>query len=266
MVSVNVANLKQELEQLFPGKWLSGGEVGRTLKTGLDQIDLGPSAGLLRRRITEWVGAFSSGKTTVLRSICANWCANGLNVIYIDTSDRLVAADWCFPQTEKQGRFWVLRSSGQSSDQRMVGNRDSLKDSLWACEQLIRSRVFDVVILDMAEKNVITSNFYARLQRALERSKASLIVLRDDDSSSQSASWGANLKLNFAFTSPVRLELGLTGRADDIASILPTIHGAVWKDGRTSNLEVSVFSNVQNRLFAHPQVPDRRSSKARTRA
>lgn len=253
MVSVNVANLKQELEQLFPGKWLSGGEVGRTLKTGLDQIDLGPSAGLLRRRIAEWVGASSSGKTTVLRTICANWCANGLNVIFIDTNDRLVASDWCFPPSEKQGRFWVLR-----------GNRDSFKDSLWACEQLIRSRVFDVVILDLGEKNVIASNFYARLQRALERSKASLIVLRDDDSSSQPG-WGASLKLSFVFTSPVRLELGLTGR-DDIASILPTIQGAVCKDGRSNNLEVSVFSNVQNRLFAHPQVPDRRSSKARTGA
>ena len=158
--------------------------------------------------------------------------------------------DRCFPLS--QGRFWVLRNR----------NRD-FKDSLWACEQLIRSRVFDVVILDLGEKNVITSNFYARLQRALERSKASLIVLRDDESS-QPASWGANLKLSFAFTSPVRLELGLTGHADDIASILPTIQGAVLKDGRSNNLEVSVFSNVQNRLFAHPQVPDRRSSKTRT--
>lgn len=262
MVSVNVANLKQELEQLFPGKWLSGGEVGRTLKTGLDQIDLGPSAGLLRRRITEWVGAASSGKTTVLRSICANWCANGLNVIYIDSNDRLVASDWCFPVSEKQGRFWVLRGNSARSTNR----HDGFKDALWACEQLIRSRVFDVVILDLGEKNVITSNFYARLQRALERSRASLIVLKDDDSSSRSAGWGANLKMSFAFTSPVRLELGLTGHADDIASILPTIQGAVWKDGRSNNLEVSVYPNVQNRLFTHPQVPDRRSSKNRAGA
>ncbi len=264
--AVSVANLKKELENLFPGKWLSGGEVGRSLKTGLDQIDFGISAGLLKRRITEWVGTSSSGKTTVLRTICSNWCATGLNVIYIDTFDRLLAADWCFSnnaKNEKQGRFWVLRSN---SDKNPTERRDYLKDSLWACEQLIRSRVFDVVILDLGEKNIITSNFYARLQRALERSKASLIVLKDDDSSSQSAKWGANSRMSFGFSKPVHYELGLTGHPDDIATLMPTITGAIWKDGMTNNIEVSVPSHVQNRLFTHPQVPDRSTSKNRARA
>lgn len=50
MVRVAVANLKQELEQLFPGKWLSAGESARTLKTGIEQIDLTLSAGLVRRQ------------------------------------------------------------------------------------------------------------------------------------------------------------------------------------------------------------------------
>jgi len=259
--AVSVANLKKELEQLFPGKWLSGEEVGRSLKTGVDQIDFGRTAGLLKRRVTEWVGTSSSGKTTVLRSICANWCATGLNVIYIDTFDRLLASDWCFlnKAKENQGRFWVLRSNIDKT----TAKRDFLKDSLWACEQLIRSRVFDVVILDLGERNVITSNFYARLQRALERSKASLIVLKDDDSSTQSASWGANSRLNFSFASPVHFELGLTGHSDDIATIMPTIKGSIWRDGMASNLEVSVASHVQNRLFTHPKVPDRSTSKSR---
>lgn len=264
--AVSVANLKKELEQLFPGKWLSGGEVGRSLKTGFDQIDFGLSAGLLKRKVTEWVGPSSSGKTTVLRTICANWCATGLNVVYIDTFDRLLASDWCFlnnAKSEKQGRFWVLRSN---TDKDPAIKRDYVKDSLWACEQLIRSRVFDVVILDLGEKNIITSNFYARLQRALERSRASLIVLKDDDSSSQSAKWGASSRLSFNFARPVHFELGLTGHHDDIATLMPTIKGAVWKDGMASNIEVSVTSHVQNRLFTHPQVPDRSTSKSRARA
>lgn len=262
--AVTVANLKKELEHLFPGKWLSGGEVGRTLKTGIEQIDFGRSAGLLKRRVTEWVGTSSSGKTTVLRSICANWCATGLNVVYIDTFDRLLASDWCFfnnAKDEKQGRFWVLRSNIDSAVK-----RDYVKDSLWACEQLIRSRVFDVVILDLGERNIITSNFYARLQRALERSKASLIVLKDDDSFAQSASWGTNSRLSFNFARPVHFELGLTGHSDDIATITPTIKGSILRDGMAENIEVSVASYVQNRLFTHPKVPDRSTSKTRARA
>jgi hypothetical protein len=141
-----------------------------------------------------------------------------------------------------------------------------VKDSLWACEQLIRSRVFDVVILDLGERNIITSSFYARLQRALERSKASLIVLKDDDSFAQSASWGTNSRLSFNFARPVHFELGLTGHSDDIATIMPTIKGSILRDGMAENIEVSVASYVQNRLFTHPKVPDRSTSKTRARA
>jgi hypothetical protein len=260
MVGASVANLKRELEQLFPGKWLSGGEVNHSLKTGLASIDFGLSQGLPRRRITEWVGTTSSGKTTVLRTICANWLKAGLNIIYIDTFDRLIASDWCFPEGSK-GKFWVLKSN---LDKEPFSKRDVYRDALWACGELIRSRAFDVVVLDLGEKSSITSNLYARLQRALDRSKTSLIVLRDDDSSSSpaSATWGANLRFAFGFSSPINCQLGLTG-VGNVATISPTIKGFIFKDGMTKSLEVPVASYVSNRLFTHPQVPDRRSSKSR---
>jgi hypothetical protein len=259
MVGGSVANLKRELEQLFPGKWLSGGEVNHSLKTGLAPIDFGLSQGLPRRRITEWVGTASSGKTTILRTICANWLKAGLNIIYIDTFDRLIASDWCFPEDDSKGKFWVLRSN---IDQDPFSKRDIYRDALWACGELIRSRAFDVVVLDLGEKSSITSNLYARLQRALDRSKTSLIVLRDDGSSTSSATWGSNLRFSFGFSGPINCQLGMTG-VGNIATISPTIKGFISKDGMTKNLEVPVSAYVSNRLFTHPQVPDRRSSKGR---
>lgn len=250
---VSVATLRRELEQLFPGKWLSGGESSRALKTGLEQIDL-LSSGLLRRHVTEWVGNSSSGKTTVLRTICANWCASGLNIIYVDTFDRLIASDWC--SVDSKGRFWVLRSKLEDE----YGKRDYLKDALWACEQLIRSRVFDVVILDLAERG-ITSSIYTRFKRSLERSNTSLIVLRDDSSTSpRESGWGSSMRLDFNFAAPIRSELGVSG----IATIVPTIKGSICRDGMSKNMEVSVAPYVQNRLFTHPPVPDRRTPKNRT--
>ena len=268
MVGGSVASLKRELEQLFPGKWLSGGEASHSLKTGLASIDFGLSRGLPRRRITDWVGTTSSGKTTVLRTICANWLKAGLNIIYIDTFDRLIASDWCFPEERGRGKFWVLKSNTDSGV--INKSRDIYKDALWACGELIRSRAFDVVVLDLGEKSSITSNLYARLQRALDRSKTSLIVLRDDDSSisqdlSANATWGADLRFAFGFSTPIHCQLGMTG-ASNVVSILPTIKGFIVKDGMTKSMEVAVHSHVSNRLFTHPQIPDRRSSKTRARA
>lgn len=268
MVRVGVAKLREELEQLFPGKWLSGGESPRALKSGIEHIDNTLAAGLIRRHLTEWVGGASSGKTTVLRSICANWCATGLSIIYVDTFDRLLASDWS--EIGSPSNFWVLRSSrnGLNGQQINAGNStkyDCVKNALWACEQLIRSRAFDVVIIDLADRGVITSNIYARLKRSLERSNASLIVLRDNDSddslSSQSSSsgWGANSRVDFGFVTPIKIEHGVNGPV----ALVPTIRGSISKDGMSKSLEVSVAPYVANRLFTHSPVPDRRTPKKR---
>lgn len=263
MVQVGVANLSRELEQLFPGKWLSAKESARVLKSGVESLDAVLSPVLIRRHMSEWVGSASSGKTTVLRTICANWCAIGLNIIYIDTFDRLLASDWALVGTENKGRFWVLRS-GDCADldgQTRYGQHhkyDYVKNALWACEQLIRSHAFDVVILDLADRGVITSNINARLKRSLERSNASLVVLRDDDSTSSAFS-GSVGRVDFNFIEPIKVEQGVSGPV----AIVPTIRSNVFKAGLSRSLEVSVAPYVPNRLFTHSPVPDRRTSKKR---
>lgn len=266
MVRVAVADLRQELEQLFPGKWLSGGESARTLKTGIESFDKTFAAGLVRRQITEWTGGASSGKSTVLRTICANWCASGLNVIYVDTFDRLLPSDWSDVARDTSGRFWVLRSGAAanypanraSTTPPAFNQYDLLKNALWGCEQLIRSRAFDVVIIDLADRGMVTSNIYARLKRSLERSNASLIVLKDDPSNG-SQSWGASAQMQFGFVAPLKVLAGLNGPA----AIVPTIASSLFRDGMSRSLEVTVAPYVPNRMFTHTPVPDRRTPKAR---
>lgn len=263
-----VSVLKEQLEQLFPGKWLIPGVAQkRNLITGIAAIDVGVARGLARRRVTEWTGAASSGKTTVLRAAVANWCAQGLNVVYIDTSGRLVAADWAYvedghsgavpsgtvPRSAKgKGKFWVVRN--------LFGLKQD-EDAIWAAEQLIRSNIFDVVVLETVRQASLNSRVYARLQRALDRTKSSLIIIRDNstETGSQLASWGCHTRLGFGFAEPVNCQRGLTGAL----TIAPIIEGIVLKDGLSQNIEVGVDSHVSNCLFTHPQVPDRRAPKAR---
>lgn len=246
---VNVAALKQQLEQLFPGKWLEGKDVHKPLLTGICEIDnAGVIHGLSRRKITEWFGKISSGKTTLLRQSIRQWCAEGFNAAYVDAFGRLCAADWAFVDYRQKGQFWVFRSPrGSLSEQ----------DAIWACEQLLRSNIFDVVVIDLASFN-LTSRMYARLQRSLDRSRAALVLLRDEISNS-SSSWGASARLGFNWSDPVDSQPGLDG----VAAFMPSVKSTLWRDGLVRCVEVGIKANAENRLFTHPQVPDRRSPQAR---
>jgi hypothetical protein len=141
----SVAALREHLETLFPGKWITQSSSQRTILTGLSQIDQGITHGLQRRKIAEWIGSESCGKTTVLRTVIRNWCTNGMYVVYIDSQNRLLASDWAFvdkteedqtdPSAQQQinlfsddsnrkGKFWIVRQINE-------------RDVLWSAEQLV---------------------------------------------------------------------------------------------------------------------------------
>lgn len=260
-MSAKVAVLKQQLEHLFPGKWLSGEKAHRSLKTDIAEIDAGLTNGLLRRRINEWSGTISSGKTTLLRMAVANWCAQGYGVAYVDPSGRLSPGDWAFVEKgnytalppyavpSRSGRFWVIRDIAS-------GKRDE-PEVIWAVEQLLLSNIFDVIVLDAGGMS-FSSRVYARLTRALEKSKAAMVVVRDEDyRSSISSHWGAHTRLCFGWSKPVHCQEGLDG----IAAFMPTIKGSVMRDGLSHVTEVAVKAHVSNSLFTHPLIPDRRTAK-----
>jgi hypothetical protein len=274
-VQAHVSHLKQQLEQLFPGKWLTGAERSRHLLTGLPALDGSVARGIARRRISEWVGPISSGKTSLLKSAIANWCAGGLNVAYIDAEGKLFAPDWAFTDQEP-GKFWIVRppEAPHNSDRPVVPLLPKraliVQEALWSADQFIRCNAFDVVVLDLGTSNLsdtgkrrglsysaVPSRIYARLQRSLDRSQAALIVVRDIPASQPAESWGATARFNFDWGTAIRCEAGLAGNV----MITPSIKCNVVKDGLSQIVEVTVASSVQNRLFTHPQVPDRRTSK-----
>lgn len=283
--SVNVLALKQHFEHLFPGKWLQDQRDGKSLFTGIAEIDSVLGKGLARRRICEWVGTSSSGKSTLLRAAVANWCSSGFFVAYVDAQSHLVASDWAFveqgnlglsinnetkPRAERTntGAFWVVRShdKNDSDNNKKVLGRDN---ALWSAEQLIRSQIFDVVILDLGSSFSVSSRAYARLQRSLDRSKAALVIVRDDDSQEYGggvktikSDWGCHMRLKFSWTSPVHCRYGLFG----IASMSPTVSGQVSRDGMSQHIEVTVNAHESNRLFTHTQIPDRRTTKTKPRS
>lgn len=300
--NANVAVLKQQLEQLFPGKWLTGGDGDKILRTGIRDIDSGIASGFARRQISEWSGLSSSGKSTLLRGAVTYWCASGLNVAYVDTFSRLVAADWAFvreglcgpvPLNMMQrkshtiGEFFVVRVSESLAQQedadkemnsmkRLTNEKYSARgeefavrkkqkdirlEACWVVEQLIRSAVFDAIVFDMGESVFLSDRTYARLKRALERSKAALIVLKDQHlrtNRTTDGGWGCHTNMQFSWTTPIKYENSLNG----IAMITPAIRGVIGRDGQTQNMETRLNTNVPNRLFTHPQIPDRRTAKA----
>jgi len=296
-VNANVAVLKQQLEQLFPGKWLTGGDGDKILRTGIREIDSGIAAGFARRQISEWSGLSSSGKSTLLRGAVTYWCTGGLNVAYVDTFSRLVAADWAFvkegysgpvplnmvQRKNHSGEFFVVRVSENLAQpenstlpteraSRQTNSNSSKKKDLrleacWVVEQLVRSAVFDVIVFDMGESAYLSDRTYARLKRALERSKAALIILKDqqfkvsspENRGTASGGWGCHTNMQFKWSTPIQFENSLHG----IAMITPAIQGLIARDGQTQNMEARLNTHVPNRLFTHPQIPDRRTAKAR---
>jgi hypothetical protein len=193
------------------------------------------------------------------------------------------------------GRFWVIRNlSLQSQDgpgvcvrrdsqplpsgfrdypaqiealQIRAANRSNKRfkrrliaqEHLWAADELIRCNAFDVVILDLGSSErtkPVSSRVYARLQNSLSRSKTALILLRDSESSQPG--WGCYAQIGFRWGPTLNFVEGLHGAV----TILPSIYCSVIKDGLSHRAEVQVTSHVTNSLFTHPQVPDRRTSKA----
>lgn len=253
-IRADVAALKQQLEQLFPGKWSYESKQQKNLATGIAEIDRLPKGVLARSQITEWEGNLSSGKTTCLRQIIINWCKAGLNVAYVDSENKLLAADWSFAGQDNQGRFWVVRNTGASS------SADVWQKALWSCEQLLRSHSFDVVVLDSGNMPPIPSRTHARLLQSLSKSKAILIVMRDSTGAS-SNSWGSNSKFCFQWGQAPETIKGPAGTI----MILPVVHLYVKKNGLTHISQITLStseSHVTNCLFTHPPVPDRRTPKA----
>ncbi len=300
-MQARVEALKQQLENLFPGKWFSEQKRNRNINTGLVEIDNGITRGIARKKITEWNGPVSSGKTTLLRNAIINWCAQGLNVAYIDCEGKLYPADWSgigstasigkenlsFVDVNFQkGKFWIVRPSEEEAAPTdvipLVSKKNVLvQEAIWSADQFIRSNAFDIVILDLGQNDLskrnklgmgylsVPSRIYARFQRALDKSKAAFIVVADTESvivDEQDAEVNQKQSQNnWGCHARFLFNRGLAVRCESslkgVAMITPTVKLSAWRDGQSQEVEVNLGSAVPNRLFTHSAVPDRRTSK-----
>lgn len=295
-MSTQVAKLRQRLESLFPGQWIHTPSRTKTLFTGLNFLDQGPARGLARQRISAWIGPASCGKTSLLRSIIAHWLSCGFHIVYVDTANNLLASNWVFledqdlqdqhgeqqhkeqrgedrqhgdqqhrDQQYEQGKFWMVRDlidkdplDRNLTDRNLVGKTSGSNNFLWAVETLIRSNIFDVVVLDLdtsQQTNWRSSKVYARWQNSLSKSKTALLLLTGNNH--LPSGWNFYARLDFSWGTQVQYIEGLQGKT----MILPSINCQITKDGIANNKEVPITAYVTNRLFTHSPVPDRRSAK-----
>jgi hypothetical protein len=255
-----VGKLKEHLENLFPGQWINNNQRTKTLSTGLSFIDQGISRGLAKQKISAWVGPASCGKTSLLRSVISRWLSCGFEIAYIDTQDKLLASNWiCLENltakdtnNQSPGKFWVVRNLAD-------------KDYLWATETLIRSHIFDVIILDLdldnqnqqfnTSINWRSTKVYSRLQNALSKSKTALLFLTNNHRLPHG--WNFYARLDFQWAANIQYTEGLNGKT----MLLPNIDCSITKDGLSHNTEVPISAYAANRLFTHSPIPDRRSAK-----
>jgi recombination protein RecA len=136
----DLKNLLEELKKEFgEGSIMSLETIPKvnveTISTGSPSLDLALGVfGLPRGRIIEIYGPESSGKTTLALSVAAQAQKQGGNVAFIDTEHALD------PEYAKR--------IGVNIEKLVISQPDSGEDALNIAEKLVKSGLFDLIIVD----------------------------------------------------------------------------------------------------------------------
>jgi hypothetical protein len=132
------------------------------LRSGLPGLDaLLDDTGLPIGQLTEWLGAPSSGKTGLLRTLVRAVRHRGIPVAWIDARSELLAGDWA--DASAPAPLWVLRPP-------------SPVDAHFCAEVVLRTRSFGLVVIDGGPPLSDASG--VRLQRMARKAAAALIRVR----------------------------------------------------------------------------------------
>ena len=204
---------------------------------GLDRlVGLG---GLPVGRITEWVGAESSGKTAALREVVLRARRRGVAVAWVDGPGALLAADWW--DAEATAPLWVVRPPVAA-------------DAALCTELLLRTQSFGLVVLDGGPP--LDAALGVRLQRLAKQASAALVRLRGP------AEVGGRLvsgRLRFTAEPP-------PAPADAQAARLPlvwTVQSARDRGGEPEQAVFALQEPLPMRLDRHAVTPDRPSTRTR---
>lgn len=217
--------------------------MARAVCTGVPGVDrvLG-KGGVPVGQITEWVGARSSGKSGVLRTLVAAVRRQGMAVAWVDARRELMAADWVDPGA--MAPLWVVRPP-------------IVADAAFCAEVLLRTQCFGLVVLDGGP--ALPSSVGVRLQRMARQSAAALIVVRAPDAR-PSRSVARRVAFEAACPPP---------SADPLAARAPLVWPvdmARSRGGAQADARVHLVEPNPDRLTAYASGPDRPSTRTRAGA
>jgi hypothetical protein len=209
------ANGLPQFSGVFRGRELT--RKDRRIAAGLPVIEDLLDGGIVRGRISEFIGGLSSGKTSLALRFAAQ-VTRFETAAWIESSDNLDPASlitagvepsrmlWVScrnvrlprsEQFEKHNRFGLIPTDTQfaNSPARLCGaplaalpsqtrlDRDDHKERtalLRAAEWILAANGFGLIVLDFADTRFIPQSAAIRLARAAERSGAAIIVLAEN--------------------------------------------------------------------------------------
>jgi len=189
------AAARQRIDSTLRGSQLKEKTQKTFLSTGMKHLDLLLSGGIPRGQITEIIGPFSSGKTSLLLSILSQATQRGEVVAYVDSFSSLDPAFARKAGIDLQRLLWVRGGS------------------LKAVDILAQAGGFGVVVLDPGTQgkeahpkalHKIPFRCWFRLKRAVQGTPTILLILGDEATAGSAASVVISLrrrKTQWSFTS-----------------------------------------------------------------
>ena len=167
-------------------------EPVRRLPSAVERIDALLEGGVPRGRISEVLGPFSSGKTSLLLALLAATTRRGEVAACVDLADALHPASVAHAGADLQRVLWVRPRT--------------LPDGFRCTELLLQAGGFAVVALDLgvSVSRPWRAPVWSRLLRAAERSHTACVVLAAHHVAGSSTALGISLR-----SSAVRWQRGL---------------------------------------------------------
>jgi hypothetical protein len=139
--AAEILQLRTELEQRFGGVIRPAAAPERErfegFRTGVEALDAALPRGVERGTLSVWTGEATSGLTAAVRALVNRACGEGARVAVVDGTRTLDATFGCTDRGPLAG-LWMVRPP----------DAGGVADVAWAAESLLRSGVFDLVVLD----------------------------------------------------------------------------------------------------------------------
>ena len=264
----DLARLRDDLQRVVAG----GRHASDPWRTGIVRLDWALGGGIPRGRVTEISGPLAIGKTALLRQLVAQVLQSGAWVAWIDAQRTLAPAPWA----ALGARFVVIRPPDATR-------------SAWTADQLLRSGVFAVVVIDGAPP-VSRAHGIRLAQLARERDAACVVLTHHESGREErpsrlagtvrlriaampvsTASLPPSLRVSSrvpphrrppraapdSSVHEVPLDAAITG-ADASRRFVVTVEKGGNSQSRSPSIEVNSAVVVARRVCADSEIPDRR--------